>query len=70
MPTTRLQGKWHYESCVTECGCKIVTATRDGVLVGEEFFCECHKRIEKVARVNPATLAQQDKLIEVKNELR
>lgn len=65
MPTMRLPGKWHYESCITECGCKIVTATRDGILVGEEFYCEFHKRIEKVSMVNPATLAQQDAILRV-----
>lgn len=70
MPTMRLPGKWHYDVCITECGCKIVAATRNGVMVGDDFYCECHKCIEKVARVNPATQTQQDKLLEEENELR
>lgn len=65
MRHARLPGIWFYEKVTTDCLCVIVTAGRTPMHIGEELYCEAHDRAATVTAVAPATLAQQDELLEV-----
>ncbi len=64
MKSPRLSGIWFYERATTDCLCIIITAGRAPLFVGEDLYCENHKRLATVTAIAPATLAQQDRLLE------
>lgn len=65
MKSPRLPGVWFYERAITDCLCAIVTAGRKPLFIGEDLYCENHKRLATVTEIAPATLAQQDRLLEM-----
>lgn len=64
MKSPRLPCVWFYERAVTDCLCCIITAGRKPLFIGEDLYCEKHKRLATVTVIMPATLAQQDRLLE------
>lgn len=67
--TRPLNGTWFYEVAHCDCGCVIITSGRQHLQRGEELFCETHDRIVKAVRVEADTLAQQDALCSVNEQI-
>lgn len=65
MRRARLHGIWFYERAVTNCLCRILTAGRTPLHIGEEIYCEKHDRVAIVNKILPATLAEQDAICAV-----
>lgn len=65
MNSPRLPGIWFYERATTDCLCVIITGGRKPLFIGEDLYCENHKRLATVTAIAPATLAQQNTLLEV-----